>query len=383
MGKDGSSPWNQNKRDEILKEVSDHSLTRYFKEIMKYPVLSLREERKLARKAREGDIEARNKLILHNLRWVVNIAKQYQNRGLSLSELINEGNAGLVQAVMKYDERKKTRLTTYSNWWIRYYIVSALLNRNLIKLPSKYRRLAKKIKDGYPAITQKLGREPSLEELANELGIKPSDVSCAFNCGISELSLQKDTYEKGRGTYEEIIGDRITPSPERELVKKTLSENILRAIKRELSPKEKYVIFRHFGISFPDEMLSVSYIAKMFRKRDKYIKKILKEAIFKSIKEVTGRERKIDLRRKGWRSVLLENLEKVKKIVKKMEPLQREVFLLYTGLVSEDKPLNLREIGDILGITREASRQIKEKAISKLKRVINPEDFQTYFRGGI
>ncbi len=376
MGKNGSSPSNQNDAVKEASGLSDKTLSRYFREIMKYPLLSPEEEKALAKRAREGDIEARNKLILHNLRWVVNIAKQYQNRGLSLAELINEGNAGLIQAVMKYDERKKTRLTTYSNWWIRYYIVSALLNRNLIKLPSKYRRIAKKIKDSYPRISQKIGREPSIEELAEELGVTPEDVSYAFNCGISELSLQDTSFDNGKITYEELIENTITPSPERELVRKSLSNSIAKAVKRYLNPRERYVLFRHFGISFPEESFSIKEIAEMTGRKEEEIKTAIK-AIFKKI---LTQQKNIDLRKKELKKEIYENYDKVKKVLKEVNLFEREVFLLYTGLVSGEEPMNLREIGDVLGITREASRQIKEKALSKLKKVINPQDFHTYFR---
>ncbi len=355
----------------MLKWVSDKSLSRYFKEIMRYPLISREEEEKLARRSRLGDViikvgektcnsprtlisqvknsvpgsrlelkvrrgnqdmnitlqipssfspkeekefilgmkvgkvadlsapqikmlgskrgllvtevapdspaaladlmdynrEARDKLILHNLRWVVTISKQYQKRGLQLAELINEGNLGLIQAVTKFDERRKTRLTTYSNWWIRYYIVSALASRHLIKLPIKMRHLARKIRDSYGVLSQHLGRAPSIEELARELEVTPEEVSAAFDCGVAELSIDALPFEDSKVTFEEVLRDTRSRSPAEHSAREQREREVRLSLDETLADRELYVVSRHFGVPLPpDRKFTVKKLTAVFGK---------------------------------------------------------------------------------------------------------------------
>lgn len=357
-------------------------LDRYFKEVERYPLLSPEEEKKLAARARKGDKEARDKLILGNLRWVVTIAKQYQKRGLDLMQLINEGNAGLIEAAQKYDERKNVRFTTYSHWWIRYYMLSALINRNLIKLPVKYRKLAKKIRDSYPMIAQKLKREPSIEEIAKTLNIGTEDVSKAFHCDVGELSIEAPMSEKGI-IRKEVMEDISILSPDESFAKKILEKSLAEKVEKELLPRERYVVLRNFGIPLTKKKYGIEEIAEMIDKPQELVKDKLLTTTKKILKKL-GESPREDITEKTLDSLsplIAEKKEKVMKLVREFPLLECEIFSIYFG-ISQDEPLNLREIGDLLGITREASRQIKNKALRRLKTLLSSHSFDFYFRRG-
>jgi len=237
----------------------DSTLALYLKEISKIPLLTPEEERRLAERARKGDKKAREKLILSNLRYVVHIAFQYRNHGLSLSDLINEGNLGLIKAVDRYDARKHTRLLTYASWWIRYTITTALANRKLIALPSKHKNIAQMVRNNYQKVATKYGRDPTLEELASELKLDVSELSDAFLSNKSELSIDymQDTNLKLEGLLESSL-----PSPEEEHRRRELKEEIKKLLKI-LTEEERYIIKELFGISeIPKPPRSLSAIGR-------------------------------------------------------------------------------------------------------------------------
>ncbi|MCK4333348.1 sigma-70 family RNA polymerase sigma factor [candidate division WOR-3 bacterium] len=399
--------------------------------------------------------EARDRLILHNLRWVVTIAKQYQNRGLALAELINEGNLGLIQAVTKFDERRKTRLTTYSNWWIRYYIVSALASRHLIKLPIKMRNLAKRIRDSYGVLSQRLGRSPSIEELARELKATPEDVSAAFDCGVAELSIDAMPFEDSKVTFEEVLRDTTSPSPAEVSAKDEMERHVRSSLAAVLADRELYVVSRHFGVPMPQERrftikkltaifgkteeeiqqivcqasrkilsrlrLSLSAdelkhyakltaadmrrLPQLLRKRRDYSK--IKSAMFKIMRRVAKnipslvsdhlevevmeleelRKKKLADLQKIAESFSIDTMgmekEDLVKAILKRALQEQEIFCLCWNVPSTREELNLRELGDLLGVSREAARQVKERAIRKLKKHLRPQAFDSFFRKAV
>jgi len=400
---------------------------------------------------RDYNREARDRLILHNLRWVVTIAKQYQKRGLALAELINEGNLGLIQAVTKFDERRKTRLTTYSNWWIRYYIVSALASRHLIKLPIKMRNLAKRIRDSYGVLSQRLGRSPSIEELARELKATPEDVSAAFDCGVAELSIDAMPFEDSKVTFEEVLRDTTSPSPAEVSAKDEIERHVRSSLAAVLADRELYVVSRHFGVPMPQErrftikkltaisgrseeeiqqivcqasrkILSrfgadeLKHYAKLtaadmrrlpqlLRKRRDYSK--IKSAMFKIMDRVVKNPSSLSLVSDHLEVMELEELRKKKladlqkiaesfsidtmemekedlvKAILKRDLQEQEIFCLWLNVPSTREELNLRELGDLLGVSREAARQVKERAIRKLKKNLRPQAFDSFFRKAV
>ncbi|MBN2380160.1 sigma-70 family RNA polymerase sigma factor [candidate division WOR-3 bacterium] len=361
---------------------------------------------------RDYNREARDKLILHNLRWVISIAKQYQNRGLPLAELINEGNLGLIQAVSKFDVGRKTRLTTYSNWWIRYYIVSALASRHLIKLPIKMRNLAKRIRDSYGVLSQRLERAPSIEELAKELGVEPEEVSCAFDCGVAELSIDALPFEDSKVTFGEVLKDTSTSSPVEMSAREQIEQNVRSSLNDVLADRELYVVSRHFGVPLPqDRKFTVSKIAGIFGRPKEEISKILYRACRKLLSSLChsldpeGVKRFAKLSEKdvqtlcriikdsepdphkallGITSKLVKNVSSaLNDEVEALELEEREVFRLYWGINPAFGELNLRELGDLLGVSREAARQVKERAIRKLKKHLRPQAFDNFFREAV
>lgn len=399
---------------------------------------------------RDYNREARDRLILHNLRWVVTIAKQYQNRGLALAELINEGNLGLIQAVTKFDERRKTRLTTYSNWWIRYYIVSALASRHLIKLPIKMRNLAKRIRDSYGVLSQRLGRSPSIEELARELKATPEDVSAAFDCGVAELSIDAMPFEDSKVTFEEVLRDTTSPSPAEVSAKDEIERHVRSSLAAVLADRELYVVSRHFGVPMPQERrFTIKKLSEIFGKTEEEIQQIVCQASRKILSRFGADELKhyaaADMRRlpqllrkrrdyskiksamfKVMRRVVknpsslslvsdhlevevmeLEELRKKKladlqkiaesfsidtmgmekedlvKAILKRALQEQEIFCLWLNVPSTREELNLRELGDLLGVSREAARQVKERAIRKLKKNLRPQAFDSFFRKAV
>ena len=402
---------------------------------------------------RDYNREARDRLILHNLRWVVTIAKQYQKRGLALAELINEGNLGLIQAVTKFDERRKTRLTTYSNWWIRYYIVSALASRHLIKLPIKMRNLAKRIRDSYGVLSQRLGRAPSIEELASELKATPEDVSAAFDCGVAELSIDAMPFEDSKVTFEEVLRDTTSPSPAEVSAKDEIERHVRSSLADVLADRELYVVSRHFGVPMPqdrrvaikkltaisgrseeeiqqivcqasrkilsrlrlslgaDELKRYAKLTaadmrglpQLLRKRRDYSK--IKSAMFKIMHRVVKnpsslslvsdhlevmepeelRKKKLADLQKIAESFSIDTMEKedLVKAILKRNLQEQEIFCLCWNVPPTREMLNLRELGDLLGVSREAARQVKERAIRKLKKHLRPQAFDSFFRKAV
>lgn len=367
--------------------------------------------------AAEADIrdyhrESRDKLILHNLRWVVTIAKQYQNRGLTLSELINEGNLGLIQAVSKFDETRNTRLTTYSNWWIRYYIVTALASRHLIKLPIKMRNLAKRIRDSYGILTQRYGRTPSIEEIAKELEASPEEVSCAFDCGVAELSIDALPFEDSKISFEEVLKDTTSPSPSELSGREQVERDVRASVYETLAPRELYVISRHFGVPLPQKRFTLRTISGIFGRPQGEIKHLICAASRKIIaklwhslgNEGLKRYAKIpdadirilpDLLKEENSKQSEKCLGRVMRRFIKHTPStltdllaglrleEREALVLFWKLQPPQEELNLRELGDLLGVSREAARQVKERAIKKLRKQLRPQAFDNFFREGL
>lgn len=360
---------------------------------------------------RDYNREARDRLILHNLRWVVSIAKQYQNRGLALAELINEGNLGLIQAVSKFDETRNTRLTTYSNWWIRYYIVTALASRHLIKLPIKLRNLARRIRDSYGMLTQHYGRTPSIEEIARELKVTPDEVSNAFDVGVAELSIDALPFEDSKISFEEVLRDTSSLSPMEQSSKSQIEHDVRASISDVLADREIYVICRHFGIPLPARKFNLRAISTIFGLPRGEVKKLMCTAsrtLLSHLRHSLGDD---GLRRYARLSeadiadllVLVRNTDEeserrlltiVRKVVKNtpsslsdllsdLELAQAETFILHWNITPVRDELNLRELGDLLGISREAARQVKERAIKKLKKELRPESFDNFFRQAV
>jgi RNA polymerase primary sigma factor len=226
-------------------DSKEDALRAYFAQIKKSRLLSFEEELELSRRILDGDDAARQILIEANLRLVVRIAKKYMTRDVSLLDLIQEGNLGLIKAASKYDYRKHVRFSTYASWWIKQAIVRALSNkRRTIRLPHRKEEKLRKINKAYNSLSQELKRTPHIEEIAKELGLKTQEVETIVQLSNAVVSLDGPTQEDS-GTLQDVIEDS-SYIPERELLRENLRERTLKFLET-LMEKEKQILLYRFA----------------------------------------------------------------------------------------------------------------------------------------
>jgi len=227
---------------------TDNGLTRYMREIGRIPLLTLQQEIELAGKIKKGDAEARERMITSNLRLVVTIARDYANLGLQLLDLISEGNIGLTKAVERFDPTKGAKLSTYAMWWIKQSIKRALADQSkTIRLPvhlgeklGKMRRVALQMGDD-------LGREPTDDELGEELGIASEKVARLKSVGIRPASLDAPVGDDDSTEFGEMIGDEEAQTPF-ELLRDENLRNEMDGLLEVLDNREKKIISKRFGL---------------------------------------------------------------------------------------------------------------------------------------
>jgi RNA polymerase primary sigma factor len=269
------------------------SLDQYLRDISIYPLIDRDEEVRLAQRIRDGDAEALDKLVRSNLRFVVSVAKKYQNQGVALADLINEGNLGLIRAAHKFDETKGIKFISYAVWWIRQAILQALAEQSrIVRVPLNRAGTLHRIGKRANALLQELGREPTHEEIAEEMDLTEEEVARTISISQNHLSLDAPLTPGEDNKLLDYLPDIVNPQPDELAYEKALTESI-------------------------EEALS-------------------------SLKE---REAKI--------------------------------LRLYFGLDGEE-PMTLEQIGALLGITRERVRQIKEKALSRLRHVSRARSLESF-----
>jgi RNA polymerase primary sigma factor len=270
-------------------------LDQYLQEIGKIDLLEAEEEVELARRIKQGDEEALHELTRANLRFVVSVAKKYQGQGLSLSDLINEGNYGLIKAAKRFDETRGFKFISYAVWWIRQAILQALAEQSrVVRLPLNRIGVISKIRKASARLQQEYERKPNIEELADELEIEPKKVREALQHTSRHLSVDAPFNDEDDNSLLDVLPDDESDSPD-------------------------------------DEML--------------------------------GESVKIDIER----------------ALNLLEDREAEITRLYFG-IGREHPLTLEEIGKRFGLTRERVRQIKEKALRKLRKRHRREDLQTHVR---
>jgi len=281
----------------ITKSITNResqSLEKYLQEIGKVELISPDEEVQLAGRIKQGDQQALDKLTKANLRFVVSVAKQYQNQGLSLPDLINEGNLGLIKAAQRFDETRGFKFISYAVWWIRQSILQALAEQSrIVRLPLNKVGLTNRIQKAYSQLEQEFEREPSPEELAEILELDVDEISATLGIGARHISMDTPLAEGEDNTLIDVLEN---PNAER------AEENI-----------------EH--------------------------KESLKQEIDRSLKTLTER--------------------------------QKEVICFFFGL-GVDHPMSLEDIGARFNLTRERVRQIKDKAITKLKTNSRSKALRTY-----
>ncbi len=225
----------------------EDNLKVYFDQIKKISLLTFEEELELSRRIQNGDEQARCQLIEANLRLVVRIAKSYITTDVSLLDLIQEGNLGLIKAASKYDYHKHVRFSTYASWWIKQTIVRSLSNkRRIIRLPHRKEEKLRKINKVFNTLSQRLMRAPSTGEIAGELGIKEKEVETILNLSSSVVSLDcpPAPSEEG-GSLQELIEDK-TSNPDKELIHNSLRDETMRFL-GTLMEKEKQILLYRFA----------------------------------------------------------------------------------------------------------------------------------------
>ena len=236
----------------ITKQVTNReskSLDKYLQDISKLPMITAEEEVELAQRIREGDQVALDKLTTANLRFVVSVAKQYQNQGLTLPDLINEGNAGLVKAAKRFDETRGFKFISYAVWWIRQAILQALAEQSrIVRLPLNKIGSINKINKAFSFLEQSHQRAPSAEEIAVELDMTVSEVKQSLKNSGRHLSMDAPLKEGETSSLYDVVKSGESPNPDQELMKESLNVEINRALDT-LSQKESDVIRLNFGLS--------------------------------------------------------------------------------------------------------------------------------------
>jgi len=231
------------------KRTEGRSLELYLREIGSKETLSSEEEAVLAKRIRAGDQEALNELTEANLRFVVSIAKQYANQGVALEDLINEGNVGLIRAAKGFDESKGCRFITYAVWWIRQAILQALAEQSrIVRLPLN--RVGELYKMGRAAreLGHTLGRNPSTNEIAEELDVSRGDVEGMMSIHSTHLSLDSPVYEGSDKTFQEMISDDEEVPPDEAVVQSAMKRSVSNMLEI-LDQRERTIIQLFFGIN--------------------------------------------------------------------------------------------------------------------------------------
>jgi RNA polymerase primary sigma factor len=269
------------------------SLTVYLDSIRRYPLLSREEECRLGERVRRGDKDALDALVCANLRFVVSVAKKYQNQGVSLSDLINEGNLGLIRAAHKFDETKGIKFISYAVWWIRQAILQALAEQSrIVRVPLNRAGTLHRIGRRANTLLQELGREATHAEIAEGMDLTEEEVAKTMSISQAHLSLDAPLTPGEDNRLLDYLADNVNPTPDEQTFEKALTE-----------------------------------------------------AVEESLSGLKERESKI--------------------------------LRLYFGLDGED-PMTLEQIGALLGITRERVRQIKEKALSRLRHVSRAKALESF-----
>ena len=281
----------------ITKQVTNRetaSLDKYLQEIGKVDLISADEEVELAQRIKAGDKIALERLTKANLRFVVSVAKQYQNQGLTLPDLINEGNMGLIKAAQRFDETRGFKFISYAVWWIRQSILQALAEQSrIVRLPLNKIGSINKINKMYAYLEQTHERIPSAEEIAKELDMSVNDVKESMKNSGRHISMDAPLVEGEDSNLYDVLRSGESPNPDKELMHESLKTEIERALET-LTPREADVIRLYFGLG-------------------------------------------------------------------------------------ENYPMTLEEIGETFELTRERVRQIKEKAIRRLKHTSRSKILKTYF----
>ncbi len=261
----------------ITKQITNRdtkSLEKYFQEISKIDLITTQEEVDLTVKIRDGDEKALEKLVNANLRFVVSVAKQYQGKGLKLSDLINEGNVGLVKAAKRFDETRGFKFISYAVWWIRQSILQAISEKSrMIRLPLNKIGTKAKIRKASIGLEQKFQREPSAEEIAEAMDVHVAKVKNAMKESGTHLSLDAPLREESTFNLHEVLPSKLEADPDKSLLEESFSSDVAEIL-NQLPYKEREVLKLYYGIGFknPVSLTEIGEIFNLTRERVRQIK---------------------------------------------------------------------------------------------------------------
>jgi RNA polymerase primary sigma factor len=236
----------------ISKQITNResqSLDKYLQEIGKVDLITAEMEVELAKRIRQGDPVALEKLTKANLRFVVSVAKQYQNNGLTLGDMINEGNVGLIKAAMRFDETRGFKFISYAVWWIRQSILQALAEQaRVVRLPLNRVGSLNKMSRAFSELEQKFQREPSSEELAELMEVTIEEVEITLRMGGRHISVDAPLVQGEDNNLLDVLASNNNETPDSELMKDSLKREVSRAL-LTLSERESEVITDYFGLN--------------------------------------------------------------------------------------------------------------------------------------
>ena len=267
----------------IVKQITNResqSIEKYLQEIGKEDLLTADQEVDLAQRIRQGDQEALERLTKANLRFVVSVAKQYQNQGLSLNDLINEGNLGLIKAALRFDETRGFKFISYAVWWIRQSILQGLAEHSrIVRLPANKVGALNKLKQTFSQLEQEFEREPTAEEVAEVMEISSDEVGEYIKTGGRHISLDAPIGAEEEGNMMNIMRDKDSKSPESGLISDSLKKEVKRIL-NALSPRESTILSHFFGLNGND-YLSFEEIGQKLNLSRERVRQLKEKAIKK------------------------------------------------------------------------------------------------------
>lgn len=265
----------------IVKQFTNRenqSLDKYLQEIGRIDLLTTEQEIELAVRIRKGEQSALEDLAKANLRFVVSVAKQYQNQGLSLGDLINEGNLGLLKAAKRFDETRGFKFISYAVWWIRQSILQALAEQSrIVRLPLNRIGALNRIGKAYSNLEQEFEREPNADEIAKELDMDSADIADTLKLSSRHVSMDAPFTQGEENSLLDVIQNELQPSPDHILMDESLKEEIERALST-LSEREAEVVKLYFGLC-NETSLTLEEIGERFNLTRERVRQIKEKAI--------------------------------------------------------------------------------------------------------
>jgi RNA polymerase primary sigma factor len=264
----------------ISKQITNResqSLDKYLQEIGKVDLITAEVEVELAKRIREGDQVALEKLTKANLRFVVSVAKQYQNNGLTLGDLINEGNLGLIKAASRFDEKRGFKFISYAVWWIRQSIMQALAEQSrIVRLPLNRVGSLTKVSKAFAELEQKFQREPSTQEVAEVIGVTVEEITDNLRIAGRHVSVDAPFSQGEEGSLLDVLSDANESNPESGMMAESLIQEVQRAL-ATLTPRESEVISLYFGLN-RKESLTLEEIGDKFNLTRERVRQIKEKA---------------------------------------------------------------------------------------------------------